>query len=97
MLPVLEGLFLEPGCISWSDVHYDDFHLDTLLSVHNLLKHSQCHNTLREVEMQNVPMSYQIVEIVCLSPALHTILFEFHHWDTLADIAFGNLVSELGR
>ncbi len=70
---------------------------DTLLSVCNLHERSQCQNTLRGMELQNVPMSYQIVEILCLSPVLDTILFEFRHWETLAEITFGNLVSELGR
>ncbi len=96
-LPVLEGLFLEPDCVSWTDLEYDDFHPDTLLSVCNLHERSQCQNTLRGMELQNVPMSYQIVEILRLSPVLDTILFEFRHWETLAEITFGNLVSELGR
>ncbi len=94
-MPVLEGLFVEPGFIGWTDFADADLEPDTLFSVLNLLQWSQCQNTLQEIELGKVPLTAHILDVLQLCLALDMIQLTFQYWQRLMDAAFEALLREL--
>ncbi len=56
-IPTLEGLFMEPGFIGWTDFADTDLEPDMLSLVLSLLLWSQCQSTLQEIEFHNVQLT----------------------------------------
>ncbi|KAK0217481.1 hypothetical protein EDD85DRAFT_961892 [Armillaria nabsnona] len=88
VLPSLQALVVEPGRISWSNLHGADLHTDTMPTICGLIDHSQCDVSLERVELFNVPLTNHIVAMARVAHNLKSLQLAHVFWKKEYDDVF---------
>ncbi|PBK89372.1 hypothetical protein ARMGADRAFT_1083897 [Armillaria gallica] len=80
VLPSLQALVVEPGHISWSNLHGADLHIDTMPTICDLIDRSRCDVSLERVELFNVPLTNHIVAMAQVTPNLKSLQLTHVFW-----------------
>lgn len=88
VLPSLQALVVELGCISWSNLHSADLHTNTMPTICSLIDHSRCDVSLERVELVNVPLTNHLVTMTRLTHNLKLLQLIHIFWKKEYDDIF---------
>lgn len=92
VLPSLQALVVEPGRISWSNLHSADLHTDTMPTICGLIDRSWCDVSLERVELVNVPLTNHLVTMARLTHNLKSLQLVHVFWKKEYDDVFADFL-----